>query len=153
MPTSEQARELIAALNQAQESIESLSQRVGEEENTSKLLRQMYEQEHARNRKYNFVVAFDILLSVAFFILAGFIGHNQNSIENVQDTQQKTQTTQQIDAAINRDALCAFSGIFLQLEPNLAKSPNYSEDQKKNQVFFYKVMHKIDQDLHCPTPK
>jgi len=135
MPTSEQAALLIGAVDSLTKSVDTLA--------ANDAIRDRDIKRGNRRDKWLAVsVTLDIILSVIVLFLGSGVLGNQDRLDQVQ-------ATQQADTAINGSALCAFIGIFIQLEPNLQKSPNYTDQQKANQAAFFGTMHKTSDTLRC----
>lgn len=151
MPTSDQAKELISALASTQQALEDLSSRVDKEEETSVFLKAMRERDHAHNVKYNLVVVFDILLSIGMLVGGVFIERNYSNVRDVQESQVSVASSQQIDGAQTRSALCGMMGLFFQSEANIQSSTTRTPEQKQDAADFFTELHKSsDEILHCP---
>lgn len=142
MPTSEQAARLFAAVEKLDESVEGLALKT----DALARLTEGQESEIKRAKRREWWLALGVVLVACILAVLAFLGFgvidNQQKINDIQSTQ-RTATQ------VNREAQCAFLGVFFQLEANIAANPNRSAQAKVETAELFEQMHEIADTLNC----
>jgi len=142
MPTSEQAARILAALEESNRRLDSVTDTVEVQDSTLHQLESMVESLRVMSRRIIVGLALGILLIVAA-LTGGYL---------LYDTQQQTnhiQAVQQAQTAKTRTNQCALINLFLNLEQGATTNPALSERDRAERKSSYVEIHRIHDDLEC----
>lgn len=124
-----------AELSSLRAALEETSEAVGRLASTTRV-------HQATLRRVKVAIAVAAIAVLVALAVAVFVYRNQQRLDHLQ-------AAMQVETDRNKSSQCAMIALFVQFEPKTTTNPNYTGEQRQQQLQAYQTLRGIAHDLGC----